>query len=232
MRVLIVEDEAPLAEALAQGLRRQGYAVDVAPDGEAGLLAASVHTYDLLLLDLNLPGCDGLEVCQRVRRDSPDLLILMVTARTRPLERVQGLDQGADDYLTKPFNFSELCARIRALLRRRQPARTPTLTQGRLHLDVAARVATVAGRPVELTAKGFAVLEYLLRQAGCVVSTEELLEHVWDREVDSFTNTARVHVATLRRKLAGAGADGYIETVVGAGYRLQAPEGAGDDSAA
>lgn len=232
MRVLIVEDEAPLAEALAQGLRRQGYAVDVAPDGEAGLLAASVHPYDLLLLDLNLPGCDGLEVCRRVRRDSPDLLILMVTARTRPLERVQGLDQGADDYLTKPFNFSELCARIRALLRRRQPARPPALAQGRLHLDVAARVATVAGRPVELTAKEFAVLEYLLRQAGCVVSTEELLEHVWDREVDSFTNTARVHVATLRRKLAAAGADGYIETVVGAGYRLQAPEGAGDDSAA
>ncbi len=208
MRLLIVEDEERLAEAIAQGLRRQDYAVDIALDGQTGYDLAVVEDYDLVILDLTLPALDGLEVCRRLRRERPGLPMLMLTARSRPAERVLGLDQGADDYLVKPFHLSELVARIRALLRRTQVNRTPTLTVGPLWLDPAAHIATCAGRRLELTGKEFATLEYLLRQSGKVVSTEEILEHAWGRDTDRFSNTVRVHLTTLRRKLAAAGGEG------------------------
>jgi DNA-binding response OmpR family regulator len=223
MRLLLVEDEEALATALAQGLRRHGYAVDVAPDGAQGCAAAAVDPYDLLILDLTLPDMDGLAVCRRVRAHRPDLLILMLTARTLPEQRIMGLDEGADDYLTKPFHFGELVARLRALLRRRQSDHAPALTLGQLSLDPAVHVAGVARRRLDLTAKEFALLEYLLRHPTEVSSTDALLAHIWDREADRFSNTVRVHLATLRRKLAAAGAEGYIETVVGVGYRLRPP---------
>lgn len=223
MRLLIVEDEVDLANALASGLRQQGYAVDVALDGEEGWYLAEVNDYDLLILDLILPGMDGLEVCRRLRTSRPELLILMLTARSRPADRVTGLDTGADDYLVKPFHFEELAARVRALLRRDLRVREPILQCGDLKLDPAACTVWKGKHRLELTRKEFGVLEYLMRHPGEVISREELLEHVWDREVDLFTKTARVHISSLRRKL-GDDAENprYIETVIGRGYRLVA----------
>ncbi|RPI35023.1 MAG: DNA-binding response regulator [Chloroflexota bacterium] len=222
MRILIIEDEIDLATAIGEGLRQQGYAVDIALGGEQGCLAAETNVYDLLILDLNLPGIDGLEICRRLRREQPNLLILILTSRGRPEERITGLDQGADDYLAKPFHFGELSARLRALLRRDLRVREPLLVFRDLKLDPAARQAWQGSRPLELTRKEFAILEYFLRRPGEVVSQECLLEHVWDANVDLFTNVVRVHINSLRRKLGDAPGEtpGYIETVIGQGYRL------------
>jgi len=215
MRILIIEDEIDLVSVLAQGLRRQGYAVDIAFDGEQGCESALVNDYDLLILDLNLPGMDGLEVCRRLRAGHPHLLILMLTARSRLADKVTGLDFGADDYLAKPFDFGELTARIRALLRRDLRVRNPLLQCGDLKLDPASKTVWHGKHRLELTRKEFAVLEYLMRHHGEVISQEELLEHVWDAEADPFTNTVRVHVHSLRKKLGGV-----ITTVVGQGYKI------------
>jgi len=221
MRLLVIEDEPDLAEGLARGLRQQGYAVDVAYDGLQGWDLAITNEYDLLILDLNLPEMDGLEVCRRVRANRPALLILMLTARSGPDERVAGLDLGADDYLVKPFHFAELVARIRALLRRDMRARTPLLQYRDLKLDPLARVAWLGKRRLELTGKEFSILEYLMRHLGEVVSQEALLEHVWDMQANPLTNTVRVHINSLRRKLEDmAETPRYIETCIGHGYRL------------
>ena len=221
MRLLIIEDEPDLAEGLARGLRHHGYAVDMAYDGLQGWELASTNDYDLLILDLNLPAMDGLEVCRRVRANCPELLILMLTARSGPDERVVGLDLGADDYLVKPFHFAELVARIRALLRRDMRARTPILQYRDLKLDPIARVAWLGKRRLELTGKEFSILEYLMRRQGEVVSQEALLEHVWDMQANPLTNTVRVHINSLRRKLEDmAETPSYIETCIGHGYRL------------
>ena len=223
MRLLVIEDEPDLAEGLARGLRQQGYAVDIAYDGLQGWDLAITNEYDLLILDLNLPEMDGLEVCRRVRASRSALLILMLTARSGPDERVAGLDLGADDYLVKPFHFAELVARIRALLRRDMRARTPLLQlQYRdLKLDPLARVAWLGKRRLELTGKEFSILEYLMRHLGEVVSQEALLEHVWDMQANPLTNTVRVHINSLRRKLEDmAETPCYIETCIGHGYRL------------
>lgn len=221
MRLLIIEDERDLANALARGLERQEYAVDVALDGQEGWEMAMVNEYDLLILDLNLPEMDGLDVCRRLRADQPGLLILMLTARDRLEDRVTGLDLGADDYVVKPFHFAELAARVRALLRRDLRVREPLLQWGDLKLDPAACIVWQGKRRLELTRKEFGVLDYLMRHPGEVVSQEVLLEHVWDVNADPFTNTVRVHVSSLRRKLGDdAEAPRYIETVVGQGYRL------------
>ena len=221
MRLLVIEDEPDLAEGLVRGLRQQGYAVDVAYDGLQGWELAITNEYDLLILDLNLPEMDGLEVCRRVRASRPALLILMLTARSGPDERVAGLDLGADDYLVKPFHFGELVARIRALLRRDMRARTPLLQYRNLKLDPLARVAWLGKRRLELTGKEFSILEYLMRHQGEVVSQEALLEHVWDMQANPLTNTVRVHINSLRRKLEDmAGSPSYIETCIGHGYRL------------
>ncbi len=225
MRILIIEDERDLANALARGLRQEGYAVDIATNGMEGLELGEIYEYDLVVLDLNLPKLDGLEVCQRFRSNKPELLILILTARSRLEDRVMGLDQGADDYLVKPFHFEELAARIRALLRRDLRVREPILEVGDLRLDPAHRIAWQKKQPLSLTKKEFVILEYLMRHAGEVVSQEELIEHVWNEDVNLFTASVRVHVHSLRRKL-GDNPDSphYIETITGSGYRLIALE--------
>lgn len=228
MRLLVIEDEPDIASALEKGLRQVGYAVDIALNGEQGSELALVNNYDLLILDLNLPGVDGLEVCNRVRAECPSLLILMLTARSRPDERVAGLDLGADDYLVKPFHFAELTARVRALLRRDLRVRVPLLQYKNLKLDPAARVVWQGNRRVELTSKEFGILEYLLRHQGEIVSQEALLEHVWDMQTNPLTNTVRVHINSLRRKLEDiAETPGYIETIIGQGYRVGTPASVG-----
>jgi DNA-binding response OmpR family regulator len=226
MRLLVVEDELDIAHAVAKGLRQQGYAIDVAYDGEQGWKLAEVNEYDLLILDLNLPEMDGLELCRRLHASRPSLLILMLTARSLPDERVTGLEQGADDYLVKPFYFAELTARIRALLRRDMRVRTPLLQFKDLKLDPTARVVWQDNHRLELTSKEFGILEYLLRHQGEIISQETLLEHVWDMQANPLTNTVRVHINSLRRKLEDvAEMPRYIETIIGQGYRLGVPKG-------
>ncbi|MFI7546260.1 response regulator transcription factor [Actinoplanes sp. NPDC049599] len=223
MRLLVVEDEEDLAEGLRVGLARTGYAVDVALDAAEAYDRLTVNEYDLMLLDVNLPDGDGFTLCRSLRNgevDTPgdgDLRVLMLTARGGLDDRVRGLDEGADDYLVKPFALAELLARVRALLRRDTAGTSAVLTVGELVLDVARHTATLAGQRLTLTPKEFGVLEYLMTRPGHVVPSEELLEHVWDANADPFTQTVRVTVGTLRRKLG----EGSIETVVGRGYRLR-----------
>jgi DNA-binding response OmpR family regulator len=217
MRVLVVEDEPDLADALARGLRREGYAVDVANDGGRALERVDETEYDLVCLDLNIPLVDGLEVCRHIRSTGAATRVLMLTARDALADRVTGLDEGADDYLVKPFAFDELTARVRSLLRRDTGRTGAVLRVGAIEVDTARHVARRDGRPIELTAKEFALLRYFVAHPGEVLSQERLLEHVWDEHADPFTNTVRVTVGTLRRKL---GDPPLIETVIGAGYRL------------
>ncbi len=221
MRILIIEDEVDLANAIANGLRKQGYAVDAVYYGNVGEEYATVNDYDLLILDLNLPGMDGLEICRRLRSTKAALLILMVTARSHPSDRIVGLDLGADDYLVKPFDFGELVARVRALLRRDSRGKGNIISCGKIKLDPLTRTVWNSKRRVDLTRKEFAVLEYLMRHPGEIVSQEELLEHVWDVDVNPFSGAARVHIYSLRQKLSGYGTSSEcIETIVGQGYRL------------
>ncbi|HEY9388818.1 MAG TPA: response regulator transcription factor [Mycobacteriales bacterium] len=217
MRVLVVEDEVPLADAVARGLRREGMAVDVAYDGDDGHEKAAITRYDVIVLDRDLPGMSGDELCRRLISDGLLTRVIMLTASGAVADRVAGLSLGADDYLAKPFAFAELVARVRALGRRAIPPVPPVLVAGDVRLDPGRRVVVRAGRPVELTRKEFGVLEVLLGARGAVVSSEELLERVWDENADPFTTTVRVTIMTLRRKL---GDPPLIETVVGAGYRV------------
>jgi DNA-binding response OmpR family regulator len=217
MRVLIAEDEQRLADAIARGLRRGGWAVDVAYDGEAALRRTGIVDYDVVVLDRDLPEVPGDEVCRRLVRSEHPPRILMLTASAGVRDRVSGLELGADDYLPKPFAFDELVARLRALHRRSGPAHPPVLEHGDLRVDPARREVTRAGRGIQLTPKEFGVLEELLRARGAVVSAEALLARVWDEHTDPFTNTVRVTLMNLRRKL---GEPAVIETVIGAGYRL------------
>jgi DNA-binding response OmpR family regulator len=217
MRVLIAEDEGRLADAIARGLRREGMAVDLAADGSDALVKSRVFRYDVLVLDRDLPGVHGDDVCRAVRDERPETGILMLTAAGTLEDVVQGLSLGADDYLPKPFRFAELVARIHALARRSSPARPPVLRHANLELDPARRTLTRAGAPVELARKEFAVLETLMDADGATVSAEELLERVWDEHTDPFTNVVRMTIMTLRRKL---GQPPVIETVIGVGYRL------------
>ncbi|HZA20689.1 MAG TPA: response regulator transcription factor [Actinomycetota bacterium] len=226
MRILVVEDEVDLADALATGLRRDGYAVDVAYEGNAALERITVNAYDVLLLDVNLPNENGRSIARRVRdglgppgaADQPR--ILMLTALGDVEDRVAGLDDGADDYLVKPFSFDELSARVRALLRRDAGRSGSLLEVGSLVLDTGRHLATKDGSTLDLTPKEFALLRYFMSRPGQVLSQEELLEHVWDENADPFTQTVRVTVMNLRRKLSRDGGEQPIETVVGQGYRL------------
>jgi len=220
MRILIVEDEKELADSLAQGIRQQGYAADIAYDGEQALTQAEVNIYDLIILDLNLPKVDGMEVCRRIRSSGALTGILMLTARSSLGDRVSGLDQGADDYLVKPFHFSELLARVRALLRREGKAGHPILRIGDLVLDPNCLKAYYLGIELKLTVKEFSILEYLMRNAGRIVSQEELLEHVWDEQANLFTQTIKVHIKNIRKKLDAAGGGDLLSTVKGRGYML------------
>jgi len=217
MRVLVVEDSEPLAEAVARGLRREGMAVDVAYDGDTGHEKSSITRYDVVVLDRDLPGMHGDELCAAIVASDATTRVLMLTASGTVADKVDGLSRGADDYLAKPFDFPELIARVRALGRRASPAVPPLLVAGDVALDPAKRTVRRAALPVELTRKEFGVLEVLLGARGAVVSSEELLERVWDENADPFTTTVRVTVMTLRKKL---GEPGVIETVVGSGYRV------------
>jgi two-component system, OmpR family, response regulator VanR len=217
MRVLVAEDEERVAVGLARGLRREGAAVDVAFDGASALAKARAFDYDVLVLDRDLPELHGDDVCRAVHRERPETRILMLTAYREVDDLVAGLALGADDYLAKPFAFDELLARVRALGRRAQSSRPAVLERQGIRLDPARHEATRDGRLVELTPKEFAVLEALLEADGDVVSARRLLDRVWDENIDALSNTVRMTVMTLRRKL---GEPAVLETVRGAGYRL------------
>jgi two-component system OmpR family response regulator len=221
MRVLIVEDEAKMAGLIRRGLEREGMAVDVAGDGEEALWRGESVDYDAILLDLMLPGIDGLEVCRRLREAGVWSPILMLTARDAVRDRVAGLDRGADDYLTKPFSYAELLARLRALVRRGLPERPVELQVGDLRLDPATRQVWRGEVEVRLSAKEFAVLETFMRRPGRILSRFELLEHAWDYEYENRSNVVDSYVRFLRGKIDRPFGTESIETVRGAGYRLR-----------
>jgi DNA-binding response OmpR family regulator len=220
MRVLIVEDEPRLAATLARGLRENAYAVDVATDGKTALYQASVNPYDAIILDVGIPDPDGFEVCRRLRERGVRARILMLTARDAVEDRVRGLDTGADDYLTKPFDFGELLARMRALLRRGEEVAESGLRVADLVLDTRGRSAMRAGVPLELTTKEYALLEYFVRNPGKVIGRAEISDHVWDERYDPASNLIEVYINRLRRKVDQGFATPLIHTRRGAGYVL------------
>ncbi len=220
MHILIVEDEAKVAAFVRQALEEEGHAVDVAADGEAGLRFALGGTYDLILLDRLLPARDGLDVCRAVRAASQSVPILMLTARDTVADRIAGLDTGADDYLTKPFALGELLARTRALLRRGTASAPTVLAAGDLTLDPATRRVRRGGREIDLSAKEYSLLEFLMRHAGRTVSRAMITDHVWDFDFDSGTNVVDVYINYLRNKIDRNHAQKLIQTVRGVGYRL------------
>ena len=222
MRILLVEDEPDAARMLAKGLREQTYAVDIASDGEAGEYRASVNEYDLIILDLMLPRKNGFMVCREIRAAGSCVPILMLTARDAVQDRIAGLDTGADDYLTKPFEFHELLARMRALLRRGQALRSEIIEIADLVVDTRKRIVKRNNRPIEMTAKEYALIEYFARRAGEVIGRADISEHVWDESFDPFSNVIEVYVQRLRRKLDAGHALKLIRTRRGEGYVLTA----------
>lgn len=224
MRVLLVEDDPRIARFIAQGLREQAYAVDVTADGEDALYKASINDYDAVILDVMIPGRDGFEVCRELRATGSNVPVIMLTARDTIQDRITGLDTGADDYLTKPFEVAELLARLRALLRRGHVVRPASIHIADLVIDTQAHRVTRGGRLIELTAKEYALLEYLAREQGRVLSRAEIAEHVWDENFDSFSNLIDVNINRLRRKMDDGFALSLIHTRRGEGYMLAAPE--------
>ena len=230
MRILVVEDDAKLADMLVRSLREQGYAVDRAADGERALYQAAVNEYDAIVLDVGLPRRDGIGGRRALRERGSRVPILMLTARDAVDDRVAGLDAGADDYLVKPFALEELLARLRALLRRMPELLPTTLTVGDLVLDTRTQTAARAGRPIPLTGKEYAMLEFLARHAGRIVTRPELSAHVWDENHDPFSNAIEVYIARLRRKIDEGHDTPLIHTRRGAGYLLGvAPPGRAGD---
>ena len=225
MRALVVEDERRLAAGLRNGLEAEGFAVDVALDGTDGLWMAREHPYDAIVLDIMLPGVNGYRICETLRREGNWTPILMLTAKGGEWDEVEALDTGADDYLTKPFSYAVLVARLRALLRRGAPQRPAVLEAGDLRLDPSARRASRGDVEVELTPREFALLEFLLRRRGEVVSKREILEHVWDYDFEGDPNIVEVYVRRLRNKLDRPFERDTIQTIRGAGYRLAAHGG-------
>jgi two-component system, OmpR family, response regulator len=221
MRVLIVEDHVKMAGLIRRGLRKEGMAVDVAGDGEEGVARAEATEYDAIILDVMLPGMDGFEVCRRLRRDGVWAPILMLTARDAVKDRIAGLDEGADDYLTKPFSYAELLARLRALVRRGAVERPTELQVGNLRLDPARRQAWRGETEIALSAKEFSILETFMRRPGEVLSRFQLLEHAWDYDYENRSNVVDSYIRLLRRKVDRPFGTGSIETVRGAGYRLR-----------
>ncbi len=226
MRILLVEDDADLAQFITKGLKEESYAVDVASDGEEGFRFSSEIAYDLLILDIMLPKLDGLALCQRLRRMDDSTPVLLLTARSTVQDKVSGLDTGADDYLTKPFAFTELLARVRALLRRsggsQQSARLLVLD---LELDPVSRRTWRGGKEILLTNKEYALLEFLLRNKNRVLTRTAIINHVWDINYDPLTNIVDAHIRALRAKINKGFSPALITTVRGVGYRLEEPEG-------
>jgi DNA-binding response OmpR family regulator len=225
MRLLLVEDDQRIARFVARGLQEQAYAVDVVGHGNDALYQMGINDYDLVILDIMIPGKDGIAVCRAIRSLGKRMPVLMLTARDAVDDRIEGLDSGADDYLTKPFEFGELLARLRALLRRPREVRQPQIVVGDLMVDTASQTARRGGRAISLTAKEFALLEFLARNAGRVVGRAEIAEHVWDESFDPFSNLIEVYVNRLRRKLGDAGEKPLLQTRRGCGYILEAPAG-------
>jgi DNA-binding response OmpR family regulator len=220
MRVLLVEDDTRIAHFVAKGLREQSYAVDVSATGEEALYQVAINTYDLVILDVMIPAPDGFAVCKELRRTGHRMPVLMLTARDAVEDRIEGLDHGADDYLTKPFEFRELLARLRALLRRPNALQPATLAVADLVIDTAGQAVTRGGKFVSLTAKEYALVEFLARNAGRVVGRAEIAEHVWDEEFDPFSNLIEVYVNRVRRKIDAKGFKPLLHTRRGAGYIL------------
>jgi len=223
MRVLLVEDDAKLVRALRRGLGREGYEIDVARTGTQGLAKAMAEEYDVLVLDLMLPGLDGLTVCEQLRLADRSVPVLMLTARGSVADRIRGLDHGADDYLVKPFDFGELLARLRVLIRRGPSAHPRVIVVGELHVDSSTRLVSRAGQQVELTAREFDVLEVLARNAGQLVSRHQLLHEVWTDDYQGSPNIADVYIGYLRRKLERPRGRRLIRTVRGKGFLLESP---------
>src|ERR1700733_6938724 len=220
MRVLLVEDDQRIARFVAKGLREQSYAVDLAATGEDALYQAEINSYDLFILDVMIPGIDGFSVCRKLRQSGIGAPVLMLTARDAVNDRIAGLDHGADDYLTKPFEFGELLARLRALLRRPNELRPPVITVEDLVLDTRGQRVSRNGRPIVVTAKEYALLEFMARNTGKVMGRAEIAEHVWDESFDPFSNLIEVYVNRLRKKIDVPGAEPLLHTRRGAGYFL------------
>lgn len=220
MRILIVEDETDLCDSIAEGLQIDGYAVDTCYDGEEAYELITTETYDLVVLDLNLPGMDGIDILSKVRSQDKNIKILILSARSTVSDKVTGLDSGANDYLAKPFDFEELEARIRCLLRRTFIQEDTILVWDSISLDTVRRSASVNSEELALTKKELALLEYFLLHPDKVISQEEMMEHVWNMEADSLSNAVRVHIASLRKKLKAALSYDTIATKIGAGYYL------------
>ena len=223
MRLLLVEDDPRIAHFLSRGLQEQSYAVDVAGNGDDALYQVEINDYDLIILDIMIPGQDGFVVCRSLRSLDKRMPILMLTARDAVDDRILGLDSGADDYLTKPFEFGELLARLRALLRRPKDLRPSQIVVGDLELDTAAQTARRGSRSISLTAKEYALLEFLARNANRVVGRSEIAEHVWDESFDPFSNLIEVYVNRLRRKLGEQDGKPLVQTRRGSGYILCPP---------
>jgi len=223
MRILVVDDDRRLCAIIKRGLLEEAYAADLVYDGEEGEYFAEVNPYDLIILDIMLPNKDGIEVCQELRAKKINTPILMLTAKDTVEDRVRGLDTGADDYLIKPFAFSELLARVRALLRREGTSKSPELRVGDLTLNTLTRQVWRGRRPIELTTKEYVILEYFMRHPNVVVTRTMIEEHAWDYDFDSLSNLVDVYIRRLRRKIDTEGEDSLIQTVRGAGYRLKAP---------
>jgi two-component system copper resistance phosphate regulon response regulator CusR len=224
VRILLVEDEARLARSIRQGLREAAYAVDVAGDGEDALYQASINDYDAVILDVMIPKLDGFEVCRKLRASGSRVPVLMLTARDAVEDRIGGLDTGADDYLTKPFEFGELLARLRALLRRGSELRPTVIKVADLEIDTRGQRVRRGGRLIELTTKEYTLLEYLARNAGKVIGREEISEHVWDDRFDPFSKLIEVYINRLRRKVDEPFGVPLIQTRRGAGYELRLPK--------
>jgi two-component system copper resistance phosphate regulon response regulator CusR len=224
MRILLVEDDEDVARFVRRGLSEQAYAVDVATNGESALELSDLTTYDAIVLDLMIPAPDGVEVCRAIRNAGSTVPILMLTARGSVDDKIAGLDAGADDYLAKPFDFGELLARLRALLRRGGATIDASLRVGTLEIDTRSHAVAIDERPLVLTTKEYAVLEYLARNAGRIVGREELAEHVWNEEFDPFTNVIEVYINRLRRHIDKVSDRKLIRTVRGAGYMLELDE--------
>ena len=223
MRLLLVEDQAKVARFIRRGLEEEQYAVDVAPEGEDALAMMMTARYDLVILDLMLPDIDGFEVCRRLRREGRSMPVLMLTARHAVEDKVTGLDLGADDYLTKPFEFAEFLARVRALLRRQDSSTSAEIQIGDLLLNTATHEVTRDGRRIDLSSKEYMVLEYLMRRAGRIVTRTMILEAVWSYDFDPGSNVVDVYVHYLRRKIDDPFSTKLLETIRGTGYRMRVP---------